>query len=100
MRAWIGTALVIAVTAGIAAPAANAGSCSPKKAERCVNTGSGIDLNSVPDITKQIVNEEPATQSEKKPSIEPPVAAPYTGPIVGVTTGKGTPTVGYSWSLH
>lgn len=100
MRAWIPTALVIAITAAIAATAVGAGSCSPKKASHCANTGAGIDLNSVPDITKQIVSEEPVTERQKKPFIEPPAQAPYTGPIVGVTSGKGTPTVGYSWSLE
>jgi hypothetical protein len=100
MTARIPTALVIVITAVITATAVDAGSCSPKKASHCVNTGSGIDLNSVPEITKQIVSEEPAIQTQKKFSIEPPAAAPYTGPIVGVTLGKQTPTVGYSWSLE
>jgi hypothetical protein len=31
---------------------------------------------------------------------EPAAALPYTGPIVGVTSGKRAATVGYSWSLE
>lgn len=100
MRTRIPTAPVIVITAVIVATAVDAGSCSPKKTSHCVNTGAGIDLNSVPDITKQIVSEEPVTERQKKLFIEPPAQAPYTGPIVGVTLGKGTPTVGYSWSLE
>jgi hypothetical protein len=57
-------------------------------------------LNSVPDITKKIVGEEPVVKSQNKPLNEPVPAAPYTGPIFGVTSGKRTPTVGYSWSLE
>lgn len=100
MRAWILAAFVVAVSAAIAAGSVNAGSCSARASGHCVNTGSGIDLNSVPNITEQIVNEEPATRKQRRPSIEAPAAPPYTGPIVGVTVGKGIPTVGYSWSLE
>jgi hypothetical protein len=100
MSAWIPTTLALAITAATAATAVDAGSCVPRKVYHCVDTGSGVDLNSVPDITKQIVREEPIIQEQKKLAIEPPATAPYTGPVVGVTSGKRTPTVGFSWSLE
>jgi|SRR5271166_2022064 len=100
MSAWIATALVLAITAVTAAATADAGSCGPKNRYHCGNNENNIDLNSVPDITKKIVGEEPVSQRQNKPANEPVSASPYTGPIVGVTSGKPTPTVGYSWSLE
>src|SRR5437879_1834354 len=99
MSAWIATTLVLVITAVTAAAPADAGSCGPKNPYHCSNNGQSIDLNSVPDITKRIVGEEPVIQSKKKPVSEPAATSPYTGPIFGVTSGKRAPTVGYSWSL-
>ena len=59
-----------------------------------------VNLNSVPDIASKIVNEEPISAKQGKSATEPTAPAPYTGPIVGVTSGKPAPTVGYSWSLE
>jgi hypothetical protein len=67
---------------------------------RCADTGSPVNLNSVSDIASKIVNEEPISAKQGKPAAEPTAPAPYTGPIVGVTSGKPAPTVGYSWSLQ
>jgi hypothetical protein len=100
MSAWIATTLAIAITAVTAGTVVNAGSCVPRSSYHCIGTGLAVDLNSVPDITKKIVSEEPITQKQNKPAIEPAASTPYSGPIVGVTSGKRTPTVGYSWSLE
>jgi hypothetical protein len=100
MSAWIATTLVLAITTVTAATTADAGSCSSKSPYQCTNSGQNIDLNSVPDITKKIVGEEPIVQKQNKPVNEPAATSPYTGPIFGVTSGKRTPTVGYSWSLE
>ena len=100
MSAWIATTLVLAITAVMAAATVEAGSCGPKNSYRCADNGQSIDLSSVPDITKKIAGEEPAVRSQKNPLDNPAAASPYTGPIVGVTSGKRAPTVGYSWSLE
>ncbi len=100
MSAWTATTLVLIITAVTAAATADAGSCGPKNLYPCANNGQNIDLNSVPDITKKIVGEEPIAQEQNKPVNEPAAALPYTGPIFGVTSGKRTPTVGYSWRLE
>ncbi len=100
MSAWIPTTLAIAVTAVTAATAAHGGSCVPKRSYHCVDSGPGIDLNSVPDITNQIVSQEPIAQKRKNAAIEPTASTPYTGPTVGATSGKRRPTVGYSWALQ
>jgi hypothetical protein len=99
MSVWITTTLVVAFTAATVV-VANAGSCGPKSARDCANNGQNIDLHSVPDITQKIIDEEPAIKRPTKPLNEPVPAAPYTGPIFGLTSGKRAPTVGYSWSLE
>ena len=100
MSVWIATTLFVAVTTVTAAATADAGSCGPKNPHPCADSGQSIDLSSVPDITKKIVGEESVIQSRSKPVNEPAAASPYSGPIIGVTTGKRAPTVGYSWSLE
>ena len=100
MSAWIAATLVLAITTVTTAAPVEAGSCGPKTSYPCTDNGQSIDLSSVPDITKKIVGEEPAIRSQKNPLNNPAAAAPYTGPIVGITSGKRAPTVGYSWSLE
>jgi hypothetical protein len=100
MSCWIATTLVVAITTVTAAATAEAGSCWPKNSYPCANNGQSIDLSSVPDITKRIVGEESVSQKRTKPVNEPAAASPYTGPTVGVTSGKRAATVGYSWSLE
>jgi hypothetical protein len=102
MSVRIATTLVLAIAAVTAAATADAGSCGPKYPYPCTNNtgGQSIDLNSVSDITNKIVGEEPVIQGHQKPVINPAAAAPYNGPIVGITSGKRAPTVGYSWSLE
>jgi hypothetical protein len=101
MRAWTATALGAA--AFIVGTGANAGPrCFPAGSHPCLEAGKAIDFNGVPDIARQIAGKEPVSQIHKNPLAEPVPAAPYTGPIFGATTtsGKSTPTVGYSWSLQ
>jgi hypothetical protein len=100
MSAWTATTLVLAITAATVAATADAGSCGPKNPQLCANNGQGLDLNTVPEITKKVIGEEPAVKAQYKPVKEPASASPYTGPIFGVTSGKRTPTIGYSWSLE
>ena len=99
MSAWTATTLALAFTAATVA-AAGAGSCGPKSSRLCADSGKNIDLNSVPDITRKIVGEEPISPKQNKRVNEPLAAPPYTGPTIGVTSGKRAPTVGYSWSLE
>ena len=102
MSVRIATTLVLAIAAVMANAKADAGPCGPKYPYHCTNNtgGQSIDLGSVSDITNKIVREEPATQTPQKPVNNPAVGLPYTGPIVGITSGKPAPTVGYSWSLQ
>jgi len=100
MRAWIATALGVSVL--IAGPAAGAGpGCAPGSTKPCFDPGKAVDFNSVPDIAKQIVSEEPISQKRQAPAAETASPTPYTGPIFGATTsGKRSPTIGYSWPLQ
>lgn len=100
MRAWIATALGVAVL--IAGAAADAGPrCAPGSAKPCLDAGRAVDFHSVPDIAKRIVGEEPISQKQQAPAAGPAAPTPYTGPIFGATTsGKRTPTIGYSWPLQ
>ncbi|MBV9378265.1 MAG: hypothetical protein JO320_25015 [Alphaproteobacteria bacterium] len=103
MSAWTATTLALAITAATAV-AADGGPCGPKSPPSCADNAKNIDFNSVPDITKKIVGEEPLVEKKNKPLNEPAPAVPYTGPIFGATSGatsgKKIPTVGYSWSLE
>ena len=99
MSARIAAILAIAVAATLPGVGAKA-ACAVGSSHRCVDTGSPVNLNSVPDIASKIVGEEPISAKQDKPATEPTAPAPYTGPIVGVTSGKRAPTVGYSWSLE
>lgn len=67
--------------------------CPPKQTRDCV-----ISLDSVPEISQQIVG--PARAAPKKAGPATDTKAPYTGPTVGVTpTVRQYPTVGYRWSF-
>jgi hypothetical protein len=99
MSARIATTLAIAVAAALAGTAAN-GACTVKGPYRCADIASAVNLNSVPDIASKIAGEEPVSAKQGKSAIEPTAPAPYSGPIVGVTSGKLAPTIGYSWSLE
>jgi hypothetical protein len=98
MSAWIATALVIAIAVFMGETGAHAG-CTQRGSYHCIDTRSGLDLNSVPDIASQIVGQEAPGKKRDRPVTAPAAPAPYTGPIVGIAPGSGRPTVGYSWSL-
>ena len=99
MSVRIAAILAMAVAATLPGAAANA-ACTAKNSYRCADTSSPVNLNSVPDIASKIIAEEPISAQQGKSATEPTVPAPYTGPIVGVTSGKPAPKVGYSWSLE
>jgi hypothetical protein len=99
MSARIAAILAIAVAATMLGMPANA-ACTAKSSYQCADTGTPVNLNSVPDITSKIVGEEPTSARQNRLTTEPTAPAPYTGPIVGVTSGKPAPKVGYSWSLE
>ncbi|HEX3523075.1 MAG TPA: hypothetical protein VHT52_13430 [Stellaceae bacterium] len=99
MSARIAAILAMAVAATLPGVGAK-GACAVGSSHRCADTGSPVNLNSVSDIASKIVNEEPISANRGKLTTEPTAPAPYTGPIVGVTSGKPAPKVGYSWSLE
>jgi hypothetical protein len=99
MKRWI----VTAVTLGIAVCAAPSrfavASCLPKTNGHCLEAPPTISFSSVPDISKEIVSEEPRTEKPVTQTLEAPPISTYTGPMVGVDTMVRAPTVGYYWSL-
>jgi hypothetical protein len=68
--------------------------CPPGQTRDCVN----LDL--VPQISQQIVAQEPGTPGAKAgPRAD--ADTPYSGPTVGVAPNvRRAPTVGYRWSLQ
>jgi hypothetical protein len=68
--------------------------CPPGQTRNCVN----FDL--VPEISQQIVSEEP-TAASPKAGARAKDDKPYTGPTVGIAPGvRRAPTVGYRWALQ
>jgi hypothetical protein len=101
MSAWIATAFAVAITAGSAITAANAGPCGPGSTRDCFNIPARIDFSSVPEISKRIATDEKTGQKQKQAASEPSAPAPYTGPTFGASSRPGrTPLIGYSWSLE
>ncbi len=100
MSAWIPTALAIAITAVTSATAAAGGPCSRENSRNCLNFPAVLNFTSVPTISEQIVTEEHTGSRQQKLTIDPPAAAPYTGPTFGTSLGRRAPTVGYQWSLE
>jgi len=100
MSAWIPTALAIAITAVTSATAAGGGPCSRENSRNCLNFPAVLNFSSVPTISEQIVTEEHTDPKQQKLTIDPPAAAPYTGPNFGTSLGRRAPTVGYQWSLE
>ena len=100
MSAWIPTALAIAITAVTSAAAAGGGPCSRENSRNCLNFPAVLNFSSVPSISEQIVTEEHTNPKQQKLTIDPPAAAPYTGPTFGTSLGRRAPTVGYQWSLE
>ncbi len=100
MSAWIPTALAIAITAVTSTTAAGGGPCSRENSRNCLNFPAVLNFSSVPTISEQIVTEEHTGSRQQKLTIDPPAAAPYTGPTFGTSLGRRAPTVGYQWSLE
>jgi hypothetical protein len=100
MSVWIPTTLAIAIATVMTATTADAGSCSQGNSRNCLNFPATLNFSSVPTISEQIVTEEHPTQTQQKPTTDPPASAPYTGPTFGTSLGRHAPTVGYQWSLE
>jgi hypothetical protein len=97
MQRW-GPIAVVAIVA--VATTADAASCRHKNNQNCFDTPATINFTSVPDISKQIVSEEPAPVQPKTTVVEAPPITTYTGPLVAVSPLAHAPTVGYYWSLE
>ena len=100
MKVWGSFGLCIAICAVSAAPAADAASCRVKKNHNCFDAPATVNFSTVPDISKQIVSEEPIAEKPKTSVVEAPPITTYTGPTVGVSSMAHAPTVGYYWSLE
>jgi hypothetical protein len=100
MKQWAFAAMILALAASTAAGAAQAASCGAKKHRNCVDPPTTVNLSSVPDISKEIVSEEPSVDKPITRTLEAPPITTYTGPTVGVSPMAHAPTVGYYWSLE
>lgn len=101
MGVWRSAALVFAICAvGCAAATATAASCRLKRGQTCFDPRATINFSAVPDISKEIVRQEPAAEKPKTNVLEAPPITTYTGPTVGVSSMAHAPTVGYYWSLE
>ncbi len=100
MRLQSFLALTLMTYAAFAAASADAAACRIKKNQNCFDVPATLNFSAVPDISRQIVNEEPAAQKSSKSVVEAPPITPYTGPTVGVSSMAHAPTLGYYWSLE
>lgn len=103
MNSRLSIAFVTALIAlsGAASMPSNAGSCHHTNSQNCFNLPAKLDFSSVPDISSEIVGDEPNVQHPQKSVIDPqPAGQPYTGPMIGVNSRVGAPTIGYYWSIH
>lgn len=91
--------MVSAAILGLSVATATAAPCGPGHRRHCPVADTTVDFSAVPDISKQIVAEEPAPLPIK-PAVEVKPAAPYSGPTVGIAPLPRAPTVGYKWSLQ
>ena len=100
MRGRVSIALIFALTVVWTKAAVKAEPCSRDNSRNCLALPATINFSSVPEISKQIVNQEKPPQLQKNPAKTEPGTAPYTGPIIGVSPLRSKiPTVGFSWSL-
>ena len=95
-------AVTLAISVVFAAASADASSCRAKRQGdgNCFNKPVSVNFSAVPDISRQIVSEEPASEKPKTSVVEAPPITTYTGPTVGVSSMAHAPTVGYYWSLE
>lgn len=82
------------------ATSADAASCRAKKNHSCLVATAVVDLSKVPEISREIVRQEPTAAKPKTNIVEAPPITTYTGPLVGVSSMAHVPTVGYSWALE
>jgi hypothetical protein len=80
------------------ATSVDAASCRARKNHNCVAAPTTINLSKVPEISREIVRQEPAAKP-KSNGVEAPPITTYTGPLIGVSSMAHVPTVGYSWAL-
>ena len=90
-------AVALALLASLASTTAIAGSCTPPRSAACT-AQPAIDLSLAPDLSRQIISDDPRAQDAKKPSFDPAASAPYTGPSLGVVPKGMGATIGYHWS--
>jgi hypothetical protein len=100
MKRWVPAAVILAICVVSAASAAEAAPCHAKKHHKCFDAPTTLNFSSVPDISKQIVSEEPSAKKPITRTLEAPPITTYTGPTVGVSSMARAPTVGYYWSLE
>lgn len=100
MRLRRSPALILTIYTVFAAVSADAASCRIKKNHNCFDAPATLNFSAVPDISRQIVSEEPAAQKPKTSVVEAPPITTYTGPTVGVSSMAHAPTLGYYWSLE
>jgi hypothetical protein len=101
MYRWVAAALSLAITAVSPTTVVHAGPCASGSSPTGFDLRGNINFSSVPEISKQIVSEEPLDQKQQPLTINPPAPTPYRGPTLGASPRPGrTPTVGYDWSLE
>lgn len=100
MTFWGSIGFLSAMCAVLFITAAEGASCRAKKNHNCFDTPATVNFSAVPDISKQIVSEEPDAEKPKTSVVEAPPITTYTGPTVGVSSMAHAPTVGYYWSLE
>jgi hypothetical protein len=100
MKLWVLTAVTLVISAASAASPGDAASCGTKNHGNCLKLPATVNFSSVPDITKEIVAEEPAAAKPNTRTLEAPPITTYTGPTAGYSSMARVPTVGYYWSLE
>ena len=100
MKFWVLTAVTLAIGAASATSPVDAASCGTKKHANCLSLPATVNFSSVPDISKQIVAEEPAAAKPTTSTLEAPPITTYTGPTAGFSSMARAPVVGYYWSLE
>jgi hypothetical protein len=101
MYRWVAAALSLAITAVSPTTVVHAGPCASGSSPTGFDLRGNINFSSVPEISKQIVSEEPLDQKQQPLTINPPAPTPYRGPTLGASPRPGrTPIVGYDWSLE
>ena len=101
MTLRVPTALALAVCVNLLmAGAVDAASCNLKKRHDCLNMPGTVSFSTVPDISRQIVGDEPSAKKPPSSTLEAAPITTYTGPTFGINSMARAPTVGYYWSLE